>query len=326
MADFGELKKVPLREMWPNEAHNFTPWLADNIEALGNALGFDLELKGREASVGDFSLDLLAEDLSTQRKVIIENQLTSTDHDHLGKLITYASGFNASTIIWVAETIRDEHRQALEWLNQRTDTETQFFAVVVEVLRIDESKPAYNFKPIVFPNEWQKSKTRTSNTNNNTSSRGEEYRSYYQPLIDELREKHRFTNVRKAQPQNWCAFSSGIRGVNYSAVFGMGSIPRVEVYIDQGNKENNKQLFDTLKTKEQTIQEQYGEDEYGDGWEWFRLDEKKACVIQLKGYGRARLSEMTEEEIDEVRQWHISNLLKMKEVFTPLLEQALQGQ
>ena len=320
MTDFGELKKIPLREMWPNEAHHFTPWLADNIEALGNALGFDLELKDREASVGDFSLDLLAEDLGTQRKVIIENQLTQTDHDHLGKLITYASGFNASIIIWIAESIRDEHRQAIEWLNQRTNTETQFFAVVVEGLQIDESKPAYNFKPIVFPNEWQKSKMRTLNTNN-TSSRGEEYRSYYQPLIDELREKHHFTNARKAQPQNWYAFSSGIRGVNYCVAFSMGSIPRVEVYIDQGNKENNKQLFDTLKTKEHDIQEQYG-----GNFEWLRLDDKKACVILLRGNGRGRLSEMTEEEIDEVRHWHIKNLLKIKEVFAPLFKKVLQDQ
>ena len=149
------LNKKPPQKLWKDEAKDFTPWLAENIETLGNALGLDLKFKEREASVGDFSLDLLAEDVNTKRKVIIENQLTLSDHDHLGKLITYASGFDACTIIWVAESIRDEHKKALEWLNQKTDPETHFFAVEVEGLQIDDSKPVPNFKPIVIPTERQ---------------------------------------------------------------------------------------------------------------------------------------------------------------------------
>ena len=108
---------------------------------------------------------LLAKDLDSLRTVIIENQFSQTDHDHLGKLLTYAAGSDASTVIWISERVRDEHRQALEWLNQKTGIDTQFFAVVVEVLRIDDSKPAFNFKPIVVPNEWQKSRRQKSSTN-----------------------------------------------------------------------------------------------------------------------------------------------------------------
>ena len=316
MYDFGEIEKVPMSEIWRNEARDFTPWLADNIEALGNELGFELELVRREASVGDFSLDLLAKDLSNQTNVIIENQFDKTDHNHLGKLITYASGFNASAVIWVAESIREEHRQALDWLNQRTDTETQFFAVEVEVLKIDNSKPAFIFKPIVTPNEWQKSRKRTP-----SSGKGEEYRSYYQPLFDELREIHKFTNAKIAQPQSWYSFSSGMRGVYYSAVFGMGGIPKVGLYIDQGDRDANKALFDALKEREQAIHSSYGA-----SFEWSGPDNKQSCTIHLKRNEKAVLSEMSKDEMKELRQWHIANLLKVKEVFGPLIEEILQEQ
>lgn len=314
MSNFGELKRVPLRDIWPHEATDFTPWLASNIEALGDALGLELELTEREASVGDFSLDLLAKDLGTSRTVIIENQLTQTDHDHLGKLLTYAAGFNAATVIWVSNIVRDEHRQALEWLNQRTDTETQFFAVVVEVLKIDDSKPAFNFKPVVFPNEWQKSKKQK--TAANISSKGEKYRAYYQALIDELREKHKFTGARVGQPQNWYSFSSGIQGVLYSAVFAQGGKTRAEIYIDQGDQEKNKTIFDVLKAREQEITANYGSP-----LEWERLDDKRASRIAIYRDG---VIESSDSELEEIRKWHIDNLLKIKKVFTPEVQQALR--
>ena len=313
MNKFGELKNVPLRNLWPNEATDFTPWLASNITALGNALGLELELVEREASVGDFSLDLLAKDLSTSHSVIIENQLTQTDHDHLGKLLTYAAGFNASIVIWVSESIRDEHRQALEWLNQRTDSETQFFGVVTEVLQIDNSKPAYNFKPVVFPNEWQKSKK--SRTTNNISTKGEKYRNYFQALIDELREKHKFTGAKAGQPQNWYSFSSGINGILYGANFTQGGKVRTELYIDQGDHEQNKNLFDCLIEKSTQIA-----DRFGTTLEWERLDNKRASRVAIYRDGSI---EYSDQELEEIREWHISNLLKFKEVFPQIIKSTI---
>lgn len=310
---FGKITKINLREIWSKEASVFTPWLADHINVLGDALGMDLELRMKEAAVGEFSLDLLAKDLSTGRTVVIENQLTTTDHDHMGKLLTYAAGYDAKIVVWLSESIRDEHRQTLEWLNQRTDEETQFFGVVVEVFRIDESLPAYNFIPVVFPNEWQKTKKRQSTK---VSTRGEAYRNYFQSLIDELREKHRFTNARVGQPQNWYSFSSGISNLTIGAVFALGQKTRVELYIDVLDGPKNKVIFDWLHENRDQIHQKFGQE-----LEWERIDDKRASRIAIYRDGSIDVSEA---ELVEIKKWHVDNLLKFKKVFPTFLKQAMK--
>ena len=313
MLKFSELKRIPLRKMWPHEASKFTPWLAENIQVLGDALELDLELTDKEASVGDFSLDLLAQDLGSSRTVV-ENQLTRTDHDHLGKLLTYAAGFDASIVVWISEEIRDEHRQAMEWLNQRTDTETQFFAIVAEVLQIDDSKPALDFKLVVSPNEWQKSKKQKPSTNQ--SSRGEKYRSYTQMLIDELKERHKFTRARAGQPYNWYIFSSGIRGVGYGVQFAKGNRVWTYVNIGQNVRGNRLDLFDALGKRKEKI-----ESDFGSPLEWNRAEEQQNSWIGVSCEGNIELSD---DELEGIREWHIENLLKLKEVFQPEIATVLE--
>jgi Domain of unknown function (DUF4268) len=284
MPDFGTLRNVDLRQIWSHEASSFTPWLADNIEALGEAVGMELELTDTEADVGDFSLDLLAKDLGTGRNVSIENQLTATDHDHLGKLITYASAFDAAAVIWVAQAIRDEHRQALEWLNQRTSEDTHFFGVVIEVFQIDNSKPA---------------------------PRGEAYRRFFQTLIDDLREKHKFTTARVGQPQNWYAFSSGVSGVPYGASFAQGGRVRVDAYIDLGDSGLNKALFDKLLQDRADIEAAFGEP-----LEWERLDLRRACRIASYFPGSINTSP---GQLEAIRKDIIDRLLRLKKALGPTL-------
>jgi hypothetical protein len=153
---FGKLERVSARLGWPHEAHEFTPWLAENVELLGDALGLSLELKVREHQVGRYSLDLLLTD-AAERTVIVENQFGQTDHDHLGKLLTYCAGTEADVVIWIAERLNEEHIAALEWLNENTRSGVGFFGVELELLRIEGSPLAPNFRVLVQPNEWTKS-------------------------------------------------------------------------------------------------------------------------------------------------------------------------
>lgn len=306
MTDFGEIKPVDIREIWPNETTDFTPWLVDNIERLGQALGMELEVQEREADVGDFSLDIMAKDLGTGRTVVIENQLTETDHDHLGKLLTYAGGFDAGVLVWISKELRDEHRKALEWLNEQTGPDVDCFGVVIEVIRIDDSKPAFNFKTMVFPNEWQKDKGGGRVV---ASPKAEAYREYFQGLIDELRTKHKFTGAKVGQPQNWYSFSSGVRGLIFSNSFAQGGKVRAEIYIDLQDKDRNKKLFDRLREQQFEI-----EKEFGDSLSWERLDDRRACRIAVYREGSIDISTAMR---DELREWSIENLLKLKRLLLP---------
>lgn len=305
--DFEELVNVDPRSFWKNEAHDFTPWLFDNLARLGRALDLQIEATTQEHPIGDFSLDILAVDLQSKRPVIIENQLGATDHDHLGKLLTYAGGTDAAIVIWIATELREEHRQALEWLNSKTIEGVDFFVVVVEVVKIGASKPAVLFKPIVRPNEWQKQTLKAARAGR--SEKGEKYRHFYQPLLDELREQHHFSNARVAQPQCWYAFSSGHTGFKYSANFTGENTVRAEVYIDCDDRETTKARFDALHEQRAVI-----EREFGEPLEWQRLDDRRACRICIHRSGAV---EDDEAQLVEIREWLIDRLLRLKLVFGP---------
>ena len=152
----GKLNQVDLRHIWVHEALDFTQWLAkpDNLAILSDEIGIDITLTQTEAHVGRFNVDILAEEENTGRKIIIENQLEPTNHDHLGKLITYASGYDAEIVIWIVEDARDEHTRAIDWLNEHTDENINFFLIKMELWQIGDSLPAPKFQIISQPNNW----------------------------------------------------------------------------------------------------------------------------------------------------------------------------
>ena len=315
--NLAKIERVDLREAWPNEARDFTPWLAENIAELGEALGMDLELQQTEAAVGGYSLDVLATGPNQDRPVIIENQLETTNHDHLGKLLTYAAGYDASVIVWLTREFRDEHRQALDWLNQRTGEDTQFFGVVVELFRIGNSPYAPHFRLVATPNDWSKKTLATpARVNRGGSERSERYRNFFQGLIDILREEHRFTNARTGQPQNWYNFSAGYgQKVTYGANFTGQKQARVEVYIDVGDPAQNIKLLEDLERHRHEIES--GLDQALD---WQRLENRRACRIALDRPGSIDDDAAT---LAEIQDWMIRNLLEFKRVFDPRLAEVM---
>ena len=310
----GKIENVDIREIWPHEASDFTPWLAENIAELGTALGLDLELQQREAAVGNYSLDILATDLNGSRRVVIENQLGTTDHDHLGKLLTYATGYDANVIVWLTSGFRDEHRAALDWLNQRTSEQTEFFGVMVELLKIDDSRPAVNFKLVSTPNEWSKGTTEAgAGASRETSERRERYRTFFQGLIDSLREEHNFTGAKKAQPNNWYSFSAGHgQRIKYQASFAGGERARTEVYIDNTDKDWNERLFDRLIQHKESI-----ESELSESLEWERLENRRACRVSAVRKGSI---DNDWETLELIQDWMTERLLVFKQVFGPRLD------
>lgn len=207
----GKIKRITdLRSVWPHEANSFTKWLAQeaNLSKLGEEIGIDLVLEERESSVGGFSVDIFATEENTGRKVIIENQLEETNHDHLGKLITYASGKGAEVIVWVVKRGRDEHRQAIEWLNQHTDPNLGFFLVEIELWQIDDSAIAPKFSVIERPNDWGKQMKSIANLND----REQLLLSFWNNFNDSMSKNSEYIKhftIRKAQAQHWYDLSVG---------------------------------------------------------------------------------------------------------------------
>ncbi|HEV2551165.1 MAG TPA: DUF4268 domain-containing protein [Stellaceae bacterium] len=306
----GKLKHIDPRTLWKNEAGDFTPSLADNLTLLGEALGLDLQLEQTEGAVGDFACDIVAREVGTNRPVIIENQLERTDHNHLGQLLTYAGGLDAAVVVWISPEVRDEHRKALDWLNRHTDDEIDFFGVVVEAIRIDESKPAVQFRPVAVPNEFGKRPPAAA-----TSERGLIYKTFFQGVVDELREKHKFTNVRVANAYNWQNFSSGFSGLVYSLAFSAGGL-RAALEINTPNAERNKAISDWFRQQKDVI-----EAEMGENLVWDQKENRR--YIHIYAVRPDTLYADAVAHADELRNWSIDYLLRLKKIFGPKLSEAL---
>ncbi len=207
MAKLERLIKVPLREFWEGEASDFTPWLAEeeNISLLGETIRVELEVEAQERNVGPFRADILCKDTATDDWVLIENQLERTDHTHLGQLLTYAAGLEAVTVVWIAERFTDEHRAALDWLNEITAEGVSFFGLEIELWRIGDSPMAPKFNVVSHPNDWKKGVS--PNPRNDLTPTQQLYLEYWTTLREFLEERNGVIRPVKPLPRYWMPFA-----------------------------------------------------------------------------------------------------------------------
>jgi hypothetical protein len=279
MQKLGQISEVPLREVWTSEDKQFTPWLAqpENLERLGKALGIDLVLEAQEKDVGPFRVDLLCKNTAEEDSwVVIENQIERTDHKHLGQLLTYASGLQAKTIVWIAAEFTEEHRAAIDWLNRIATRSAQFFGVEVELWRIEQSPAAPRFNVVCKPNEWEA----TVEGGKVALEAGEGNRSqrlrirYWTAFRDYLREQHSTLRPQKPSRDHWYSFGIGTAKAHTAALL----ITRdnniaVELAI---NSDDAKDVYRELLQQRSEI-----EQVIGDVLDWREMPDKKASRIVL---------------------------------------------
>ena len=273
----GKLKKIELREGWKHEANDFTKWLAqeENLALLGNEIGFDIKLIQTEARVGSFNVDILAEEENTGNKVVIENQLEVSNHDHLGKVITYASGYNAKVIIWVVKDVREEHRNAIDWLNENTNEEIGFYLLRIELWQIENSLPAPKFEMICKPNDWAKAIKSASESTELTNTKIKQL-EFWDAFKGFAKQNNTSLRFQKSYPQHWTNISMGSSDCHISLTINSRDKQfGCEVYIP-----NNKELYKQFLEKRSDIESVLGEQ-----LEWMELPEKKASSIKISCTG-----------------------------------------
>lgn len=257
----GRLTKVELRHIWLSEATDFTPWLArdENLAVLSEAIGLELELEAQEKAVGPFRADILCKDVGTNAWVLIENQLERTDHSHLGQLLTYASGLEAVTIVWIAARFTEEHRSTLDWLNRITDETFRFFGAEVELWKIGDSPAAPRFNIVSKPNNWSRSVTQAARAIDDTELSGTKalqlaYWSAFQVVLSKLGGP--LSGERKPQPQGWMNYAIGRAGFSLAAVIiRPRRRVRAELYISNAHA---KTYFYLLQAQSAAIHAELG--------------------------------------------------------------------
>jgi Domain of unknown function (DUF4268) len=313
VVNLGRLEPVDLRQAWPDEAKNFTPWLAEeeNLSLLGSILGIQLELEAVEKQVGPFWADILAKDSVGGGWVLIENQIEITDHSHLGQILTYAAGLDVSVVVWIAREFREQHRAALDFLNRVTDENHLFFGVKVELFKIGQSSFAPNFTLVAKPNDWSKQTAAAKFAAEDSLSPTQAlYREFWTQLILKAKEVYPALAARKPYKGNWQTaerIGSGVGfAIDSNAAFVTGNRLRIEAYISGASAPS---AFDWLLQRKNEIESQFGQELT---WETLQGHEKR-IALYMDG---AQKKDDKNQWVDQ-QDWLLTNWRKLSEVFGP---------
>jgi hypothetical protein len=294
--------------VWKHEAYDFTSWLEDNMDVLGEILDLELSTVEREKSVGSFNIDLVAED-ADGNTVIIENQLGMSDHDHLGKVLTYLTSMEAKIGIWITKDARPEHIKAIAWLNESSSA--SFYLVKVEAIKIGESAPAPLLTLIVGPSEEGKE---IGKKKKEMSERYALRYEFWKKLLEYAQTMTKLHATRSPTQHNWVGGSSGVGGLSYNYSVTQHEIT-VELYIDKGkeNEEENIRIFEDLRRSSEEIERVFGEP-----LEWQRLEDRRACrirkVLDVGGYRDP------EESWAKIHEAAVDSMIRLDRAFRPYIQ------
>ena len=319
--NLGRLEEVDLRSVWAGEATKFTPWLAeeDNLDLLGDTLGMDLALEAQEKDVGSFSADMLCKNTLDDSWIVIENQLEKTDHSHLGQILTYAAGLSAVTVIWIAQRFTDEHRAALDWLNEISTDSAQFFGIEIEVWRIGESLPAPKFNIVAKPNEWSRSeKSRAQGLTPNRQMQLDFWRGFREFILDSS------SSLKPGNPQplNYMNFSLGRSGFWLAAIASFwispdGGYERLELRAELGTNHNYSDFYyEQLLARRSEVEQQIGSELI---WHNRGTDYRVRKV-----YAQFTIERENAGDPSEQYAWLVQNLERLRNVYEKHL-QTLDG-
>ncbi len=299
--------------MWPHEAADFTPWLRHNAHALADAVGLDIELTATEHQVGPFLLDVIGKDLTNDRVLIVENQLTPTDHGHLGQLLTYAANTDAGTVIWMALSFREEHRQAVAFLNELGGEKVRFFAVEIGAVRIGDSPAAPLFTLAAQPNDFHAQAAAAAKASSEDASGvSAQYAAFWQRFLEQLRDQHpAWTRARKGPAENWLTPPSPFKGLSYYCV-SFPSRPqrlRCELYIDSEGPAEVEARFRDLYEQRAGVEARFGGE-----LSWEPLENRRASRIAVYASGDVTQADRHDEYI----KWFISSLEQLRAALDPL--------
>ncbi len=304
----GRIERLPLREVWKHEALDFTTWLENSIDVLNEILDLNLVNAEREKAAGTFSVDLVAED-DTGNPVVIENQLEKSNHDHLGKLITYLTAIGARTAIWIVSDPRPEHVTAISWLNESSSA--SFYLVKVEAIKIGESEPAPLLTLIVGPSEEGRE---VGKTKKEMAERYKIRHRFWSQLLECAKSQTKLHANISPSEHNWIGTSAGKKGLllNYSVTKHETS---VELYIDRGkeSEEENQQVFDKFVESKEAIEETFG-----DSLEWQQLEGKRACRIKKQITVGGYRDE--EDKWPEIHEAAVAAMIKLEKALRPYIQ------